>query len=486
MDPSPKTLLLVEDEAIIALAEARTLNTAGYLVIHASSGEEAISVMNGALGSTIDLILMDIDLGEGIDGTEAAYEILKRHDIPIIFLSSHSDPKTIEKTERITNYGYVVKNLGHTMMFAAIRMAFKLHTAQAKIREREEWIRDLIDKIEDGLCILDEKDRILYVNSALAGVFGVEHGRLVGLPLYTMVGEKTLETVRTNLQLSDVRPIGETSLTVEGADGIARALQLKIIQDYDMKRQLRGSLVTARLQTSLSVAGTLAGDMGTVRSSKTQDVYVHELLHRIKNSLNIIVSLLSLEAQRVSDESARRMLILTETRIRSISLLYDFLSHSTGEDRIDSVEYIQELSRLLKETYSGPDSRIEFITTVDPFSLSSKTCMSIGLMVNELINNALKYGFPRGREGTIRIELRNEADTMILRVRDDGVGLPSDYFPNENLGFGLHLVKTLASQLNGTMNLVSDRGVCVTITARTPQEATDAGGQGIPKVVASA
>jgi len=132
MDAIPRTLLLVEDESIIALAEARTLSSAGYSVIHVGSGEEAISAMNGERGSSIDLILMDIDLGEGIDGTEAAYEILKRHDIPIIFLSSHSDPKTIEKTEKITNYGYVVKNLGHTMMFAAIRMAFKLHTARRR------------------------------------------------------------------------------------------------------------------------------------------------------------------------------------------------------------------------------------------------------------------------------------------------------------------------------------------------------------------
>lgn len=486
MDAIPRTLLLVEDESIIALAEARTLSSAGYSVIHVGSGEEAISAMNGERGASIDLILMDIDLGEGIDGTEAAYEILKRHDIPIIFLSSHSDPKTIEKTEKITNYGYVVKNLGHTMMFAAIRMAFKLHTAQAKIREREEWIRDLIDKIEDGICILDEKDRFLYANSALSGVFGVEHGRLVGLPLSTMVGESALETIRANLQLSDVRPVGETSLTVEGADGISRALQLKIIQDYDAKRKYRGSLVAVRLQAAESGTGAPAGDRGTVRNGKARDVYVHELLHRIKNSLNIIVSLLSLEAQRVSDEPARRMLVLTETRIRSISLLYDFLSHSTGEDRIDSVEYIQELTRLLKETYSGPDSRIEFITSADPFPLSSKVCLSIGLMVNELISNALKYGFPRGREGTIRIELRKEADSLILRVRDDGIGLPEDYFPNENLGFGLHLVKTLASQLNGTMNLVNDRGVCVTITARVPQEATDAGGPGEQKVGASA
>lgn len=486
MDPSPRTLLLVEDEAIIALAEARTLNTAGYLVIHASSGEEAISVMNGALGSTIDLILMDIDLGEGIDGTEAAYEILKRHDIPIIFLSSHSDPKTIEKTEKITNYGYVVKNLGHTMLFATIKMAFKLHTAQAQIQQREEYIRDLVDKVEEGICILDESDRFLYANHALETIFGIEHGRLVGIPLSTLIGNDTLENIHASLNLTEVNPVGETTLTVDGADKRPRTFRMRILQEYDSKRQYRGSLIAARLVDTEPNTGAPSTAEEIESRNRSRDLFIHELLHRIKNSLNIIVSLLSLEAQRVSDQAARRILVLTGTRIRSISLLYDFLTRSTGEDRINSADYLQELTRLITETYSDHDDRIRFLEESDSFELTSKTCFTLGLIVNELISNALKYGFPSEREGTIRIELRKEADSMILRVRDDGIGLPADYFPNENLGFGLHLVKTLASQLNGTMNLVSDRGVCVTITARAHQEATDAGGRSDRSVSASA
>ncbi len=125
--PATRSLLLVEDEAIIALAEKRMLEAYGYKVNLASSGEAAVELFRQ--GRTFDLILMDIDLGAGIDGTEAAACILAEHDVPVLFLSSHTEPEVVEKTEKITSYGYVVKNSSGTVLDASIKMAFKLFYA---------------------------------------------------------------------------------------------------------------------------------------------------------------------------------------------------------------------------------------------------------------------------------------------------------------------------------------------------------------------
>jgi PAS domain S-box-containing protein len=135
----PKTLLLVEDEPIIALSEKSALNKYGYHVITASKGEKAVEMVES--NPEISLILMDIDLGTGIDGTEAAAQILTRHKIPIVFLSSHSEREIVEKTERITSYGYVVKNSSITVLDASIKMAFKLFDASVKEREKEAALR---------------------------------------------------------------------------------------------------------------------------------------------------------------------------------------------------------------------------------------------------------------------------------------------------------------------------------------------------------
>jgi PAS domain S-box-containing protein len=132
-----KTILLVEDEFLIAASEAMQLHKAGYEVLLAASGEEAIAQVDRAQPK-IDLILMDINLGSGMDGTQAAQEILKTHELPILFLSSHTEPEIVTRTEKITSYGYVVKNSGITVLETSIKMAFKLHAANQAVRFTNE------------------------------------------------------------------------------------------------------------------------------------------------------------------------------------------------------------------------------------------------------------------------------------------------------------------------------------------------------------
>lgn len=127
-----KTILLVEDEFLIAMMESRDLEAGGYYVIHAADGPEAVAVIHEK-GEAIDLVLMDIDLGPGMDGTDAARQILEIRDLPVIFLSSHTEMEIVRKTEEITSYGYVVKNSGVTVLLASIRMAFRLFEANRKI-----------------------------------------------------------------------------------------------------------------------------------------------------------------------------------------------------------------------------------------------------------------------------------------------------------------------------------------------------------------
>ena len=130
-----KTILLVEDDELLAMVEKEILENFGYKVVIANSGEEAVEIVGKT--PAIDLVLMDINLGSGIDGTEAAALILRHHDIPVVFLSSHTEPEIVEKTEKITSYGYVVKGSGPTVLQASIKMAFKLFEAKTKEMEKE-------------------------------------------------------------------------------------------------------------------------------------------------------------------------------------------------------------------------------------------------------------------------------------------------------------------------------------------------------------
>lgn len=180
MTPEKKTILLVEDEVFIAMAQEKKLAAFGYNVITAGSGEEAVSLACG--DTTIDLILMDIDLGKGIDGTEAARQILECIDVPVVFLSSHTEPEVVEKTEKITSYGYVVKNSGPTVLATSIKMAFKLFEAKT-------MYNDTFSYSINGLCIhrmlFDEHNKpsdceYISVNPAFEIHSGLSRDQLIG------------------------------------------------------------------------------------------------------------------------------------------------------------------------------------------------------------------------------------------------------------------------------------------------------------------
>lgn len=169
MQKKARTILLVEDEAIIALMEKMQLEKYGYAVRIVPSGEKAVEAVGTS--SDIDLILMDINLGKGIDGTEAAGIILKTRDIPIVFVSSHTEPEIVEKTEKITSYGYVVKNSSITVLDASIKMAFKLFEAKSKELEKEvalnwseEKYRLISENTSDGIVHFSAEGLIDYVS----------------------------------------------------------------------------------------------------------------------------------------------------------------------------------------------------------------------------------------------------------------------------------------------------------------------------------
>jgi PAS domain S-box-containing protein len=175
-----KTILLVEDESIIAMAEKKALEKYGFDVITAHSGEKAVEDV--AAIPAIDLVLMDINLGSGIDGTVAAEKILKKRDLPLIFLSSHLEREVVEKTEGITSYGYIVKSAGETVLIASIKMAFRLFEAKMKELEKEEALfhvkndwEETFDSITDMVTVHDKDFNIIRSNKAAE--------RILGLPL---------------------------------------------------------------------------------------------------------------------------------------------------------------------------------------------------------------------------------------------------------------------------------------------------------------
>ena len=140
------TILLVEDSAVIAATEIMFLEQFGYSVISADSGEKAVEIVKQTPG--FDLILMDINLGEGLDGTATAEIILKDHDVPIVFLSRYIDKEEAKKMEKIFAYGCITGDPGGAILDASIKMALKLFEANQKIRSLNSALELTIEALK--------------------------------------------------------------------------------------------------------------------------------------------------------------------------------------------------------------------------------------------------------------------------------------------------------------------------------------------------
>lgn len=174
----PNKLLLVEDEALIALSESRLLEKHGFDVEIAHSGEKALETV--ALATDISLVLMDIDLGKGIDGTEAARRILQIRELPIIFLTSHSEKEYVDRIEKISGYGYVLKNSGEFVLVQSIRMAYKLFQAYRGMKESEEKYRAAFMTSPDSVNINRIDGLYVDINEGFTALTGYTREDVIG------------------------------------------------------------------------------------------------------------------------------------------------------------------------------------------------------------------------------------------------------------------------------------------------------------------
>src|SRR6056297_1953368 len=157
-----KKILLVEDEAIIALNQVKTIEKHGYDIKNVNTGEQAVREVNS--DSDISLILMDIDLGKGMDGTETAQKILKDHEIPIIFLTSHAEKEYVDRVKKITRYGYVLKNSGEFVLIESINMAFELFDAHSELQRANNTWKETFDAIQDIVTVISKDHEIIHIN----------------------------------------------------------------------------------------------------------------------------------------------------------------------------------------------------------------------------------------------------------------------------------------------------------------------------------
>ena len=194
------------------------------------------------------------------------------------------------------------------------------------------------------------------------------------------------------------------------------------------------------------------------KSIEEKEMLLKEIHHRVKNNLMIISSLLNLQANYLKDQESIEIFKESQHRAESMALIHQRLYQSTGLKSIEFQEYITTLARDLYQSYVKDPDRVKLLLDVEEVSIDIDTAIPLGLILNELITNSMKYGFPGDMDGKVFIDLSKKDDIYVLKVGDDGVGIQSDLDFRNTSSLGMQLVNGLVSQIDGEIELNRDNG----------------------------
>jgi two-component sensor histidine kinase len=201
-------------------------------------------------------------------------------------------------------------------------------------------------------------------------------------------------------------------------------------------------------------------------SLQEKEVLLKEVHHRVKNNLQVVASLLDMQADSIEDRSIRTLFEDSQQRIQSIALIHESLYQSGDvEAQVRADDYLSRLSQQLFKAYRAPSDRLTLRVHAEPVWLAVQMAIPCGLLVTELVTNSFKHAFPGGRVGEIHMTLRQEsAGACVLIVGDTGVGLPEGLDVRATESLGWQLVCLLTEQVRGTIELEGHGGTTVTIT----------------------
>lgn len=278
----------------------------------------------------------------------------------------------------------------------------------------------------------------------------------LGLP-----DENGLETVRRVRKLAPDVPL--VVLTGRDDDATIAEAMLEGAQDYLVKGQIENRALPRALKYAIERFRLLrrAGiaNLELERRVQEKDLMLSEIHHRVKNSLQVVSSLLNLEAARISDPVVSEMLMTTQNRVRSMALIHQTLYQSKDFAQVDFHEFLKSFVPTLVQSYSIHPEEISLEFHVCEVHLPIDAAVPCGLIVNELISNALKHAFPGHRGGRILVSFAQEAGKQaVLTVEDDGVGLPEGFSFDQSETLGVQLVSMLAGQLGGKVRVGRECG----------------------------
>lgn len=322
------------------------------------------------------------------------------------------------------------------------RLHSQLGEIRAELFASEERFQHLIGKSKDGVLILDRQGVIKYANHSAGVILKQNIEKLIGEQFGILI-EGDYES-EINIFSKQANPC-IVELRVSATEWNNQYYSLVFIHDITSRK-----LAESRLKSAL----------------EEKEILLKEVYHRVKNNLQIICSLLTLQEMNLKDPAAADALRESKNRVLAMSFIHDKLYQEMDLSKIDVRDYLQNLATHLFESYALAPGKVRLKIEVKKTLMNFKTAIYLGLIINELVSNSLKHAFPGKRKGTIEVYLdriNEEEDKNILIFRDDGVGIPGSVDLQCASSLGMQIIHTMVKQMHGDIAIDRKQGAAFTI-----------------------
>lgn len=483
--PSP-TVLIVDDEPNNLKVLARIVMEAGWQVRVEVEGKAAIAQCEA---NAPDLILLDVMLPDlnGFDVCQHLKQNPKTQHIPIIFMTALNSTTDRARGFQVGAVDYITKpfhiedvlarltvhlkirqmerllhHKNHQLERLNAKLQQQVHHRSSQLKVSQTTLQSFLDNAHDLIQSVSLTDgRFLFVNKAWLTTLGYSSADLKTLTLFDILHPDYAPhclPLFEQLQRGDVTEFTDLDICLLAKSGEYVYLEgnTKSYPGADIDMGTWGIFrdVTERRRIDAQLR----------RSLQEKENLLKEIHHRVKNNLLIVSSLMDWKCELSNDASCQTLFADSQKRIQAMALIHEKLYGSQDLARINVGEYLLDLAQQLTTDHRNGDrqSSITLDCRLDPLYLNLETATPCGLIVNELVLNALTHGFGEGEGGQVTLELSRQGEKeYLLVVQDDGRGMPENFDPDTADTLGWQLITLLTQQLDGSIHIIHGGGTRV-------------------------
>jgi len=326
----------------------------------------------------------------------------------------------------------------------------------------------LLDAIPDLVYFKDKNGRNLMVNKAYADYLGLKKEEVIGKKDDEFLDSDLAEQCqKSDEEVFEIKKLVTVDEKTEEDSGEAICFNTLKSPIFDEQGNIKGLVGISRDLTAIRKK-----EEQVKKSLKEKEVLLKEIHHRVKNNMQIISSLLNLQASTTGDSAVKEKFNQCRSRIKAMALVHDRLYRSSSLSKIDFSNYIQTLATHLMSFNQASERDIKLDLNLDKIFLNINKSIPLGLITNELISNSLKHAFPEQnlfinmdkKQKRVRVDLTKEKnDKVELTVKDNGVGLPENFEDKARGSLGMNLIQDLVNQINGEIKIDSSKGTLIKI-----------------------